>query len=180
MARPRIPLPKRCPMMKKLLSIVVAALAVGACAFHEDKPRGKTWIPEESDASVGTKQKYQGTVPTYGDVPLNTQVESAPAPTVDPGARENLGAAAEQIDGRQVLDEGRNRTDARSSGGGFSILRWRLPLVGARDPAGRLRGRRRTSTMGQSCATRATPAKEAAMVIRRAAVPRPAARRGES
>ncbi len=114
-------------MMKKLLSIVVAALAVGACAFHEDKPRGKTWIPEESDASVGTKQKYQGTVPTYGDVPLNTQVESAPAPTVDPGARENLGAAAEQIDGRQVLDEGRNRTDARSSGGGFPW--WALAIL---------------------------------------------------
>lgn len=114
-------------MMKKLMTIIVAALAVGAYAFHEDKPKGKTWIPEESDASVGTKQKYQGTVPTYGDVPLNTRAETAPDPTVDPGARQNLGTAAEQIDGRQVLEEGGNRTSANASGGGFPW--WALAIL---------------------------------------------------
>lgn len=113
--------------MKKIVTIVVAALAVGASAFHEDKPKGKDWIPEETDASVGTKQKYQGTVPTVGDVPLNTRTENAPPPSIDPAARQDLGSAAQQIDGRQVLDEGGKRMGRETSSGGFPW--WALAIL---------------------------------------------------
>lgn len=81
-------------------------LASMAGAFIEDKPKGKQWIPEESDASIGTKQRYQGTRPVVGSVPDDTSPEKVGAPMTDPEARAALNTP---VDEGQVLSEGSKR-----------------------------------------------------------------------
>ncbi|MBX7133486.1 MAG: hypothetical protein K1X67_12505 [Fimbriimonadaceae bacterium] len=108
--------------LKAATLIILLLLASFAGAFIEDKPKGKQWIPEETDASIATKQKYQGTRDVVGAVPDDTTPQKSGAPMSDPEARAALNAPVAED---QVLAEGTKRLSEKPKS---SSLLWGVIL----------------------------------------------------
>ena len=108
--------------MKAATLTLFLLLASLAGAFIEDKPKGKQWIPEESDDSIATKQKHQGTRGVVGEVPDDTTPQESDAPMTDPEARAALNAPIAE---EQVLSEGSKRLSEKPKS---SSLLWGVIL----------------------------------------------------
>lgn len=94
-------------MKLKHLFVLFAVMASAmATAFIEKKPEGKAFIPEESEASIATKQVHNGTHGVVGEVPKDTTPGKAAAPGTQPEARSALDTVANP---QQVLEEGSKR-----------------------------------------------------------------------
>ena len=109
-------------MKQRLFSIAsLLLLAAMAGAFIKDKPKGKDWIPEETEASIASKQQYQGTRPELGNVPLDTTPQKADAPMSDSSARSILDSGS--VDEKQVLTEGSERLSEKPKS---NVLIWAI------------------------------------------------------
>lgn len=102
--------------MKAATLTLFLLLASLAGAFIEDKPKGKKWIPEESEASIATKQKHQGTRDVVGEVPNDTTPQKSDAPMTDPEARAALNTPIAED---QVLAEGTKRLTEKPKSNGL-------------------------------------------------------------
>lgn len=103
--------------MKKIISTIpiLFLLVSMAGAFIKDKPKGKDWIPEETEASIASKQGYQGTRPVVGEVPQDTTPQKASSPVSDSSARSILDSGP--VDEQQVISEGSERVKEKPKSG---------------------------------------------------------------
>ena len=80
------------------LTALLLGLAIGACAFQEDKPRGAQFGPEQSQDQLAQEQTYQGRVDPVGTVEDKTGDASTASVSSDSSG--NSFAAAETAKAR--------------------------------------------------------------------------------
>lgn len=65
--------------MKKLtLILLTLALSMSAMAWHQDKPKGATTIPDSTEAELQKQQSYNRTMAPVGEVPFKTSENATP------------------------------------------------------------------------------------------------------
>jgi hypothetical protein len=116
--------------LRSITTILVLACAALSPAFHEKKPAGKAWIPEETEESKASQQIYQGTRAQVGEVPVDTTPEKAPLSMSDPSERAALDAGSQNLDGQQVLQEADRRSHTSEKGPNYGLWAMILGTVG--------------------------------------------------
>lgn len=110
--------------MKRIVCLLLVALAIPSLAFIKDKPAGAKFMPEVTDEQVVASQKYQGTIGEANDIPKDTDRTELPGPTNESDGAQVVAAVSEKL----PKDPGTPSSGGDGSSGGFP---WTAVLFGA-------------------------------------------------
>lgn len=104
----------------KIIAIFgMAAIAIPAWSFIEDKPAGAEFHPEQSQGQVAEQQAKQGTQGVVGDVPLRTTPRANSGSSKQGSGADILAGASEDLAAKALIDAEEHLQAENSSG-----LKW--------------------------------------------------------
>lgn len=98
---------------KALLTVAGLALAIGGLAFHEHKPEGARFFPEDTEEQLQRQQVFSGRLDEVVGVARADDTPHERAP-IESEPDSTVAQASRFVDGRQALVEAERRTQEKS------------------------------------------------------------------